>query len=138
MLRFIRSVASAGIGLFTSGGKPSQPEEPEEPEVVEDQVRPTETEEVISIDHLVFDCKALLHECLANPRLEAAGLRLEHVLYRLNTWESDLVVRARGRISLEHRLRFGAEIRTMVIELLDFLKRNLMRSITSCSLLLKV
>ena len=135
MLRFIRSVASAGIGLFTSGGKPGQPEEPE---VVEDQVRPTETEETPSIYHLVFECKVLFRECRVNPRLEAAGLRLEYTRRRFDVWEINLGVGARGRVTLEHRLRFSPKIRTMVIEFLDMLKRNLMRSITSCSLLLKV
>lgn len=102
--------------------------ESEEPAALHIPTRSSEIEDTISIENLASDCTILFRDCLANPRLDTAGLRLEDIGQRFDAWTRDLCMVAGGRASLDRRLKFNPDIRAMIVELLNLLKRNLTRS----------
>lgn len=78
-----------------------------------------------SIFDLGYRCEAMFCQSTSDPRLAIAHSRLEELHQRFSAWVSYLGVLAPGHASLDHRLRFSAEVRSMVVNLLLLLRRNL-------------
>lgn len=79
-----------------------------------------------SIFDLGYRCEVLFCQTTSEPRLATAHSRLEELHQRFSPWVSYLGALAPGHASLDHRLRFSTEVRSMVVELLLLLRRNLL------------
>lgn len=79
-----------------------------------------------SIFDLSYRCEVLFSQTTSEPRLATARSRLEELHQRFSAWVSYLGALAPGHASLDHRLRFSTEVRSMVVELLLLLRRNLL------------
>lgn len=79
-----------------------------------------------SIFDLGYRCEVLFSQTTSEPRLATAHSRLEELHQRFSAWVSYLGALAPGHASLDHRLRFSTEVRSMVVELLLLLRRNLL------------
>ncbi|KAL1967098.1 hypothetical protein VTN77DRAFT_3622 [Rasamsonia byssochlamydoides] len=80
-----------------------------------------------TIYELATDCSQLFDDYLSNPSARSFDT-VETQNARFNIWAANLGVFADLHASLDYRLRYSPEIRTMVLRLLDVLHRNLQRA----------
>ncbi|KAK1833040.1 ADP-ribosylation factor family-domain-containing protein [Podospora conica] len=73
----------------------------------------------------VLFCQTASDSSHSDSRLAPGRTRLEELHQRFTAWISYLGALAPGHGSLDHRLRFSTEVRSMVAELLLLLQRNL-------------
>ncbi|EPS45578.1 hypothetical protein H072_455 [Dactylellina haptotyla CBS 200.50] len=81
---------------------------------------------VISIYELTLRCHDLFVGILAQSETMHFDA-IETQFGRLNIWASNIGACAGGKMSLDYRLRYTDDIKTMIVELLEILERNLKR-----------
>jgi hypothetical protein len=74
-------------------------------------------------------CVQVFNKCLAHDVLiRYEDEWTEDQLARFNIWAANLGVFARGHASADHRLRYGDEVRNLMLQLLEALCNNLQYS----------
>ncbi|KAK6544628.1 hypothetical protein TWF694_001317 [Orbilia ellipsospora] len=91
-------------------------------------MRHSESPESTSIHELAERCYALF-EALIKTAQPVHFDSIETQLGRFNIWVSNIGVLAAGTTSLDHRLRYSHDTKTMVTDLLGILQRNLTQAL---------